>query len=227
MLIDPFRLAVATLPLGIYLLLLGGINVQRRPLLTTGSRDFTVLALAVLGLMIVGPLQLFMPQMAAMRFGSYVWAFLLVLYGLCIWLVVLLARPRLVIYNIRLDVLRPVLADVVARIDPNARWAGDNLVLSRKRKSGADGEAVTQLHVEYFPIMRLVSLIAIGPHQSVGLWRQLETGLAAALGDVRGDPNPLGWLLLAIALLLVVAPTAYMAYDPLAVAQGMRDVLLQ
>jgi hypothetical protein len=68
-------------------------------------------------------------------------------------LVLLLLRPRLVIYNISVDKLRPILAEIVSELDPNARWAGDSLVLP--------GLGV-QLYVDHFAAFRNVSLISAG-----------------------------------------------------------------
>ena len=44
-------------------------------------------------------------------------------------LVLLVLRPRLVIYNISVDQLRPILAELVEQLDSEARWAGDSLAL--------------------------------------------------------------------------------------------------
>ena len=70
-----------------------------------------------------------MPTAAAAHFGHYVWLFLLALYGLVITFVILVSRPRLVIFNITADQLRPILVEVVAALDPAAQWAGSSLVL--------------------------------------------------------------------------------------------------
>ena len=59
---DTFSACVAFGPLGIYLLLLGRINVSRRPLLLSGTRETLALGLALFGLVTVGPMQLFMPR---------------------------------------------------------------------------------------------------------------------------------------------------------------------
>jgi hypothetical protein len=45
----------------VYLLLLGVVNWSRRPLLVSGGRDAAALALAVSGMAIVGPIELFFP----------------------------------------------------------------------------------------------------------------------------------------------------------------------
>jgi hypothetical protein len=109
-LIDPFRSCLALGPVAIYLLLLGAINFSRRPFLVSGTRDAAVLGLAVSGLMIVGPLELFVPIHAVLRFGPYVWGFLILLYAMGLTLLLLFSRPRLVVYNVNAQELRPILA---------------------------------------------------------------------------------------------------------------------
>ena len=127
MLPDPLRLAIAIVPLVAYGLVLGILNARRRPFLTTGGADLAALGVALTGLVLIGPIELFRPEEATTEFGSYVLLFLLALYWLGLWLTILLSRPRLVIYNISDAELRPVLAETARTIDSQARWAGDSL----------------------------------------------------------------------------------------------------
>ena len=53
-------------------------NLLRRPVLLTGARDSALLGVAVSGLVAAGPMELFMPEAAAMRFHSYIWVLLAV-----------------------------------------------------------------------------------------------------------------------------------------------------
>lgn len=215
--IDPFRLCVAFGPLAIYCLLLGLINLLRRPIVVTGAKDTAVLAMALTGLMVIGPLELFMPQAAAMRFGGYVWLLLLSFYGLSISLALLLSRPRLVIYNISSEQLRPILGEVVPALDSQARWAGDSLAMPTLG---------VQLHLDNFPSMRNVSLVANGEQQSFEGWRRLEKALAGALRQQRWERyHPRGLVLIMGGLLLLAACLFESVSDPQALAQGMRDLL--
>src|SRR6185369_1337584 len=107
----------------------GAINLRRRPTLLSGTLDVVLLALAVFGMIIVGPLNLFMPDAAAMRFGLSVWALLIAFYILCVTLYLLLARPRLVVFNISRDQLRSLAEQVAHRLDPEVRLAGDAMYL--------------------------------------------------------------------------------------------------
>ena len=69
-------------------------------------------------MVLVGPIELFRPEAAIAEFGGYVWLFLLVFYWLWVWLAVLVARPRLVVYNISAEELRPVLAEAARAARP-------------------------------------------------------------------------------------------------------------
>ena len=210
---DPFRLYLALGPVAVYLLLLGAVNLSRRSLLVSGGRDATVLALAVSGLVIVGPMELFAPLGAAQA-GPYVWLLLLALYALCVTLVLLLLRPRLVIYNISVDKLRPVLATLVDGLDSDARWAGDSLVLP--------GLGV-QLYIDSFSVFRSASLIAAGGNQSHSGWRRLETALGDALTREEVPRNLGGITLMGTAMLIVAAIIATIAEAPQAAAQPLLD----
>lgn len=213
--IDPFRLCLALGPVAVYLLLLGMLNSFRRPFLVSGTRDTATLGLAVSGLVIVGPMELFMPVPAAIAFGSYIWGLLIGLYVLSLVLLLLLQRPRLVIYNIAPDELRPVLADLTHRLDADARWAGDGLFLPNLG---------VQLHVEGRTSMRNVSLLATSPKQNPQGWRKLELTLKAALRDMEISRNPRAISLYSAGLLLSLGLALAISRDPQAVAQSLAAV---
>lgn len=116
---DVFPLVVALLPLATYFLLLGGMRLFH-PLVTTGVRDGMALAIGVSGFVIMGPMHLFFPTEAAAALGWTVWLVLLVLYALCVVLVLLSLRPKIIIYGLRLpEVLDPLL-EACKTIDPSA-----------------------------------------------------------------------------------------------------------
>ena len=129
-------------------------------------------------------------------------------------LVLLLLRPRLVIYNISVDKLRPVLATLVDGLDSDARWAGDSLVLP--------GLGV-QLYIDSFSVFRSASLIAAGGNQSHSGWRRLETALGDALTREEVPRNLGGITLMGTAMLIVAAIIATIAEAPQAAAQPLLD----
>lgn len=215
MLPDPLRLAIALVPLASYCLLIGIINARRRPYLTTGGADLAALGAALSGLVLVGPIELFRPEDASAEYGSYVWLFLLAFYWLSVWLTVLLARPRLVIYNISSEELRPILAETARAIDPEARWAGDSLSLPTQG---------VQLHLESFDLMRHVSLVASGPKQNLSGWQQLASQIYQRLETLHIAPNPRALGIVLFALLLLAASTSHMLAHPQHVAQAVQEI---
>lgn len=215
-----FHQCLALGPVAVYLILLGIINLSRRPFLVSGTRDAAVLGLALSGLAMVGPMALLFPETTATHFGpngpKFVWAMLVVLYGLGLVLVLLVLRPRLVIYNISVDQLRPILADLVDRLDPEARWAGDSLGLP------ALG---VQLHLDSTPWMRNVSLVSAGPNQDYQGWIRLEAALATALNHAEVARNPRGVTLLSIGVFMAGALAWTIARDPQSIAHTLFDLL--
>ena len=214
--VDPLRLCIALSPLAAYVLLLGLINLSSRPLVTSGGRDLAALALGISGLMLVGPLELFFPEVAVERFGGYVWLLLMGLYVLLVVLLTLLLRPRLVLYNVTAEQLRSTLASVVAELDPDARWAGESLVLPRLG---------VQLYLEPFLAMRNVQLVSSGPHQSYAGWRRLEQSLVKAFKGTVSPPNPYGFSLVFFGLLMVALVTFAVVSETDAVAQALDEML--
>jgi hypothetical protein len=213
--VDPFQLILFFGPVAIYLLLLGTINLSRRPLLISGGRDAAALALAMTGMMIVGPFELFLPQASVLRYGPYIWVMVLMFYGLSVAMGILVLHPRLIIYNISADKLRPILAEVVARLDGDARWAGDSLVLPNLE---------VQLSIDSFRTMRNVSLKSVGGNQDLHGWRILEQGLAGALSKETVPRNPRGLSLFFAGLFILCGLGATIARDPQAITQSIFNL---
>ena len=217
---EPFHQCLALGPVAIYLLLLGVINLVRRPLVVSGGRDAAALGLAVSGLVFVGPMALLFPEGRGgpFRAGGHQVSVADVHRpaGDLPGLVLLTLRPRLVIYNISVDQLRPILAEVVERMDPEARWAGDCLYLP--------GLGV-QLHIESFGWMRNVSLVSAGPKQDYQGWSRLEAELAAALRGTRCRGTSRGLTLLGVGNVLVLGLAWAIVHDPQAIARTVFEML--
>jgi hypothetical protein len=216
MTVDPFRLAIALVPLAAYVLLLGVINARRRPFITSGGSDLTALGLALSGLMFIGPLELFRPVAATRELGNFIWLVLLVFYWLWVLLVVLLSRPRLVIYNTSLEELRPMLAEAAGRLDPEARWAGNHLTLPTLG---------VQLHLDSFDLMRNVSLVSSGGRQNIDGWRRLAQELRRVLAPIRVKSNPRAIGLLIVSLALLALCVTQMNANQKGLMQAVNEVL--
>lgn len=212
---DPLRFAIAVVPIAAYLLLLGIINLRRRPTLTTGAADAAALGAAVSGAAFVGPIELFRPEAATAEMGPWVWVLLIALYGLVVSLAVLLARPRLVVYNLGQEELRPALAQAVAQVDPQARWAGNNLTLPTLGVS---------LHVESFELMRHISLKSSGDQQDMDGWRRFARALDRSLGGVAVEPNPRVVSFVALAVAGLTVAVVALQRDPSAVAESLAQL---
>ncbi|MDA1052069.1 MAG: hypothetical protein O3C40_16510 [Planctomycetota bacterium] len=213
---DPLHLCIALSPLSVYLLLLGVINLSRRPLVTNGARDAAALGVGISGFVVVGPMELFIPEATILRLGVFVWVLLLAFYAMCLTLFVLLMRPRLVIYNIRPDQVRPMLAELVNELDRESRWAGESLIIPNLG---------VQLHVEASAGMRNVQLIAAGAHQNYEGWHRLEKTLSSSLRQVQSVRNPYGFSLVFFSLLMIGTVTFWLVQDADTVAHSLREML--
>ncbi len=213
---DPLRVFIAVCPLAVYLLMLGLIHLRRYPFVTTGSRDAATIAIAIVGLVIVGPMELFFPEGAAIRFGAWVWPLLLAFYGLCVSLVVLLMRPRIVIYNLTAEQLRPILASTVAQMDNKARWIEDALLIPSLQ---------VHCNMEGSAWLRSVQLVAVGTKQNYDGWRRLERMLRGALQMPQRSRSVLGVIYLALGGVLAVAATGWIMSDTVRVAQAFQEMV--
>jgi len=206
---------IAVAPLAMYLVLLGLLNLRKRPHVLTGSREIMLVGLALSGLVAIGPMQLFFPMNAANEFGTYVWVLLFIFYILLLLLWVLISRPRLIVYNVASPQLRAVLSDVAMKLDSEARWAGDCLALPQLN---------VQLHLESFGFMRNVCLVSTGAEPSFTNWRRLEELLRGALKQVEVSRSPRGYTFLVVGLLFATGLLFNVVKHPQTVAQGLIQI---
>ncbi len=214
---DPLHFCIAVVPLAVYLLLLGILNLRGRAFVTTGARDSAALAIGIVGFILIGPMKLFFPEGAASRFGILVWFMLIAFYGLCVSLSVLLMRSRIVIYNISIEHLRPILTGVAMRLDKKSRWTGDSLWLPEQK---------VHLHVESVEWLRNIQLTAGGNQQSYEAWQALEKDLNAALKRIPVEPNMIGIPMLILSGGLAVAAVTWMLSDQPSVSRAIKELLL-
>ena len=219
--IDPARTCIALGPLALYLLVIGVINVSRRPFVTTGSRDLAALGVGVSGLVLIGPIELFTSTSLALSLGIMYWVLILGLFASGCLMAVLHVRPRLVIYNTTPSQLSTPLIEAAKEMDSEAHWAGETLVMPAWN---------TQLTLEPFSVLRNVSLVPTGESLSPTLIRYLEAGLRFRLSenDVKVDAasrSGIGFALLAAGLAMTVMMIAFWVQDPKAVTQGIMEML--
>lgn len=213
---DPLHFAIMAVPLAIYLLVVGLIGVSRNPFVTTGSRDVAALAIGMGGLAIAGPMELFFPESAAGRFGSYVWLLLIAFYGLCMSLAVLVMQHRIVVYNLSPDRLRPILAGTAMKLDKRARWTGDSLYLPSLE---------VHLNLQGSLWLSNSQLIAVGPKQSFESWRLIEKELRKELSSIRSESVVVGVFLIVSACIVALASTWWVIAQRDAVQEALVEML--
>jgi hypothetical protein len=187
----------ALLPLGGYLVALGWIHLRRRPVVVPGILDLAALATGLAGLVLAGPLAVLQPAV-----GTAAWATAMLLGGLVVVLVggLLATRPRLVVYNVTAEQLRPLLAEVVGKLDASARWAGESVVLpSQGLQVLLDGRGLG----------RAVSVVAVGTRSSPEAWAEFARRVRRAARKLRVRRNPWGAVAAGAGLLLLAAAIAW------------------
>ncbi len=213
---DPLRFTIIVLPFAVYLVMLAMLNLRQRPFITTGSRDTAALGIGIAGLVAVGPMALFFPEAAAIRFGAYVWLIMLIFYGLCVSLIVLLMRPRLVVYNTTLEQLRPLITEIANRMDSKSRWTADSMIIPNRQ---------IHFHLESTDWMNNVQIISTGNRQSYEGWRELELSLKQASATVRVQPNVMGLAFVTLAVALVAIALGWMYWDQPGVQVALDEIL--
>jgi hypothetical protein len=218
---DPLRLVIALGPMGVYLLALGLVHSLGRPVVVDGSRDSAALALALVGFVAVGPVELFMPVQATLRFGVYAWLLILSFYALIVVWIMLSERPRLVIYNTTMDEIRPVLSTLINELDATHRWAGLSVTLPQLR---------LELHVRPSTLTRTVSVHSLSGVVDPRAWRLLHMSLIAAVAAEKVSATPprrmtaVGVLLLTAGLLVTFTAARQWFNQPQQLAQQLLEM---
>jgi hypothetical protein len=164
--IEPFTILLALLPLIGYLTVFSLIRLSGKALVTSGGRDVAALAIAVSGMIAVGPGELFFPTSAAAVFGPVVWVALAVFYGLSVSLIALTMSPKLVVYGrTPEEMYEPLLAsakqiDTAAEGNPSSLQISLPTISVRLRLDGQRGIDHAQV-------------IAFEPNVSLQFWNQL------------------------------------------------------
>lgn len=184
---------LSTLPLGLYLTVLGIVHLRRRPMAVSGAVDAVCLtaglsgclAAGLSGLVSGGPLAFLQPAVGASRWS---WAVMAAVAILVLALAILISRPRLVVYNATIEQLRPAVAEVVLVLDPSARWAGETVAMPSRG---------LQVHIDGGSPMRNVTLVSLGQRPSPEGWGEFTRRLRASIARLRVSSSPWGGVFLA------------------------------
>jgi len=210
---DPVRLTVAIVPLALYALWLGRINLKQRPTVLSGPADLSILAFGLGGFLIIGPFELLAPDDAFRAFGYYIWIMLAILYSLLVSLTVLVMRPSIVIYNLSWEEFRPRLLQTLQDLKVESRWVGSMVVLP---------ELGIEMHLENFGWLRNLRLVSVGDEQSLHGWRVLHLALLEQLRDCRVVSHQRGLVFVLSGLALIVGLTLGLVVDHQQIASALN-----
>ena len=216
--IDPFTILLALLPLIGYLLVISMIRLSGRALVTSGGRDVAAIAMAISGLLAVGPAELFFPTAAATVFGPVVWVALAIFYALCTTLVALTTTPRLVIYGRTPEELFEPLLAAAKEIDPQA--SGDiRTLLVRLPQAGVHLRLDGQRSIDN------AQVLAFEPNISIRFWRKLLVNLRQQVG-MRASPMPRRGLAMLVVVMFLCSILLWQSLgNRELVVEGFRDWL--
>jgi len=213
---DGFYLALAVGPLALYLMLIGTIRLRPHPFVTTGAKDTATLAIGLLGLVMIGPMELFFPQQAAVTLGTAVWGILIFFYALCCGLWILMARRRLIIYGLSETRLRESLLEVAHEHDSSATWTGDVLQLPNKG---------INLCLEMSGNRTVAQVVAAGERQDWRAWFEFERAISKKIHPLPAEDRASGWMLLATGVLILAAAGWSLVHDLPNSIQAMKEML--
>ena len=215
---EPFTILLALLPLIGYLVVFSVIRLSGRALVTTGARDIAALAIAISGMLAIGPAELFFPTAAATMFGPLVWIALGGFYALSVSLIALTSQPKLVVYGRTPDELfEPLLAaarqvDTAAVGDASSQQVLLPSIGIRLRIDGQRG-------IDYSQVL------SFEPNMSLRFWSKL---LGELRSEVRKQASPMprrgfAMLLVAMALCFLLVWKSFGNQE--LVVEGFRDWL--
>lgn len=187
-------------PLSIYLIFLGLVNLSSKTRLLTGRQDFIALSLGVSGLIVVGPMQLFLPQEAMIRFGSNAWYPLILLYLFCTMWLFLLNRPRLILYNLKKKDLFCFMEHIVRREKWTVHAHGNVMQIT---------EIGIQFEIISFAAMKNITLRATRAEQSMPGWQVLRKALLTEFQTHHAGFNRGGVFFVACGLIVAAVGWTY------------------
>lgn len=215
---EPFTILLALLPLIGYLIVFSVIRLSGHALVTTGGRDIAALAIAISGMLAIGPAELFFPTAAATMFGPLVWVALGAFYALSVSLIALTTQPKLVVYGRTPDELFQPLLAAAKQVDAEAQGDVNSLQVTLP-KVGIRLRVDGQRGIDY------AQVVSFEPYMSMRFWSSL---LSALRGEVRKQTTPLprrGFAMLFVALALCSLLVWKSFGNQELVVEGFRDWL--
>lgn len=198
-------------PVAIYVMAIGWLLVRGRPTVIGGTRDTLSLALAMVGLIAIGPAELFFPQAAFHVLGPWVWVVMGLLYLFIVTYILLHRRPRIVVYGVTAEQLAGHVDALLQSIDAEPRWLGMTV---ESAKLGI------QASIEPAGMGQVSHLVASRRAQQVESWIVLSRELARRLQSVPVPRDMAGWGWAAAGAALLVGLIISVWTNPDAISHG-------
>lgn len=212
---DALIICANLLPVGTYFCVLGLLHALRRPLVTTGVRDFVALAIALSGLTINGPINYVLHSRILPEFlGNSRW-FALILYVVLAAALLPRGYETLVVYNSSEVVVAVAVRAVLDRLAVPFQEVPGGWIMAQRG---------TSLELDSFPALNNVTLHFRGLRDRE-LYQRLHEGLAKELAVTRGGLSLVGVLIAAVGGLVLAMPIWIISRNPQDIAALVREVL--
>ena len=202
--LDLIRLSVAILPLAAYFQVLGLIRLRSRPTLLNGATDFFLLAMAMMGCIAIGPIELFFPRAAYAILGPWVWGVLIALYFFVIMLIALNSKLKLIVYGLDPESLKQTIQDGLSLGQIEAHWGNDILEIP---------SLGLRASIEKAGVGKTASLEAIGRSQNPMGWYTIEKLIAKSLKPNTTTQTAEAFRWIALSLVLFGTSATMIAQD--------------
>jgi hypothetical protein len=202
--LDLIRLSVALLPLAAYFQVLGLIRLRSRPTILNGATDFFLLAMGLMGLIAIGPIELFFPRAAYAILGPWVWGVLIALYFFVIMLIALNSKFKLIVYGLDSEALKKTIQDGLSQEQFETSWGKDIVEIP---------SLGLRASIEKAGVSKTASLEAIGRSQNPMGWYTMEKLIAKNLKPNTTTQKIEAFRWIALSLFLFGTSAAMIAQD--------------
>ncbi|TWT73948.1 hypothetical protein [Allorhodopirellula solitaria] len=217
---DPFPATIALAPLIVYLIALSAIRLSGSACVVSGASDLAAVLVAVSGLIVIGPMELFFPNATASLLGVWVWLPLLLLYFLFACLLVLNGRPRLVVYGRMVEEVYPALIRAAQTLDSGATENEEQLQVYLPSASA-------HLRIDLVRGNDCCSVMAFEPALPPDFWNAFAKQFREELRQTAPPYPRRGWAMLIVASMMAFLLIRYVAAQPAVLVEGFREWLIR
>ncbi len=208
-------ISINLLPIGIYLCALGLLHAAGRPVVMTGVRDFLLLAFAVSGLVINGPLGLLLHSRLMPGFVAHTHWFALPVYVVLVAALAPRSLEKLVAYNCSESTLASALRAILDRAGVRYQELPGSWVLPDRG---------LVLELDGFPALANTTLVFRGAPDRA-LYQRIARELPELIRASRTGWSFLGFIMAAAGGMIVALPIWTLARNPAVLANIVKQVV--